>query len=461
MSVVAAAQRLYRSNSAPFHAPGPRGNFLSGSTIAFQKDPIAFLSGVADEYGPVAKFRVLTDDWYLLTAPEDVYQVLVRQASRFHKPRLNKRLFSDFMGNGLVSSDGEHWKRQHKMVLPGFHRRRIDSFGDLMVSLTSEALDAWEQGDVVDINRELTDLTLRIIIRTMFGAEVGDGGQRIRDAMAELNAVLVDYINLPIPVPLWWPSKKNKRKVRAIRDVEDVLFEIVNERRASGEDKGDLLSMMLQMRDDEEKGMSDKDLRDEGMTLFFAGHETASHSMTWIWHLLAEHPDAAEKVAVEIDTVLGDEPMTMASLKELPYLEMVVKEGMRLYGAAWMFMREPVEDVSLPNVRIPAGAQVAICPHILHRRPNLFEDPEAFRPERFTKENEAKIPMGAYVPFSMGPRVCLGKTFAMAEMRLILGTILRRFRPVSPPGFVPKPVAQISLHPAEGMLNVVERRGSR
>jgi cytochrome P450 len=441
-----------------FDAPGPRELPLIGSTLNFQKDPIAFLQNVADEHGTVAKFRVLSDSWYLLTDPEDVYEVLVKQAASFHKPRVNKKLFKDFMGNGLVSSDGSHWKRQHKMVLPGFHRRRIESFGELMVEFTEDLVSEWDEGSCVDMNQALTDLTLRIIVRTMFGVEVGGKTEKVRNAMEVVNEVLVDYINLPIPVPMWWPSKKNRRKVKAIKDVEAVLFEIVNARRASGEDKGDLLSMMLMAKDENERPMSDKELRDEGMTLFFAGHETASHSMTWLWHLLAQHPDVADKVADEIQTVLGDAPLTIPALKELPYLEMVVKEGMRLFGAAWMFMREPIEDVTLPNVMIPKGSFVAICPHILHRRPAIFDNPEEFRPERFTKENESKIPLGGYVPFSMGPRVCLGKTFAMLEMRLILGTLLRRVRPKLLDGFVPKQQAQISLHPANGMLNSVAFR---
>jgi cytochrome P450 len=433
---------------------------LWGNTVQFQPDPIGFMKRAAQEHGQVVKFRVLLDHWYLLTDPDHVYEVLVKNSAKYHKPRINKQLFRDFMGNGLVSSDGAHHARQHKMIKPGFHRRRIDGYCEIMVRYTQEMVAQWTAGETVDIGDELTTLTLKIIAKTMFGADISDSTDTIGKAMCTVNEVLVDYVNMPLPLPTWWPSKKNRRKWNAIRDVENILVNIVEERRKTGDDGGDLLSMMVFAEDEAGQKMSEKELRDEGMTLFFAGHETASHTMTWIWWLIAEHPPVLAKLQAELDTVLEGRAPTAGDLRQLPYLEMVIKEGLRLFGAAWTFMREPTEDVQLGEFRIPKGAYLVISPHILHRQPALFPDPERFDPERFSSQNAKGMHPGAYVPFSTGPRVCLGKSFAMTEMRLILATILQRVNPTLPPGFEPIQQAQISLHSANGMPNIVHFRES-
>lgn len=453
--------RLKHWSEPRFAAPGPKEHPLFGSTLEFQPDPRGFLLRMADTYGDVVRFRVLLDAWYLVNDPAIVHEVTVRQAEKFHKPRVNKQLFKPFMGNGLVSSDGEHWKKQHKLVMPAFHKKRIDKYGDVVTDMTQDMLGQWTSGATVDMNEELTTLTLKIIVQCLFGADVSRDADKIRNAMEVVNEALVAYVNLPIPLPRWFPTSGNQRKVRAIQDVEEVLFDIVDERQRTGEDRGDLLSMMIQARDEAGNRMSRQELRDEGMTLFFAGHETASHTMTWIWYLLATHPEVVARAQQELADVVGDRAPRLQDLPQLPYLEMIVKEGLRLYGAAWTFMREPVEDVELCGQWFPKESFIVISPHVLHRRAHIYDNPLEFHPERFSKENERKIPKGGYVPFAAGSRVCIGKTFALIEMRLIIGALLQRVTPELPVGFEPVPQAQISLHPANGMPNIVRESSRR
>jgi cytochrome P450 len=445
-------------SASPNRVPGPKGSPIVGSTLEFQRAPLDFCLRQKARFGDLVRFSVAFQDWYLLSDPSEIHRVLVTDAARFLKPKLAKRLWRPFIGEGLLASDGLRWKRQHKLVLPGFHRARIESYASTMVDLARRATEAWRPAERRDFANDMSDLTLAIVSKTLFDVDVDGDARRVGLAIEAIQDALVAHINNPVPIPVWWPSETNKRKVRALGDVREVVKKFIDDRRASGRDHGDLLSMLVFAEDEGGARMSDAELHDEAMTLFFAGHETTSMALTWTWYLLACHPQIEERLYVEIHGAVGDRPITVGDLGRLPYLEMVVKESMRMFPSVWSYMREPISDYRIGDAVLPGGSLVFICVYAVHHDARHFSNPEAFRPERFEKENERQIPRGAYVPFAAGPRVCLGKSFAMMEARLVLATLLQRVRPRILRGWQMELLPQISLRPKGGLPVEVELR---
>jgi len=441
----------------PREVPRIPGQFVLGSAKAFHANSLEFIRKAQALHGDVVHFKVAMFDWYSVAHPDDAYDITVTRAALFNKPKINKRIFREFLGNGVLSSDGDYWKAQHKLMQPAFHKQRIDAYGQVMVQYTQDLLDEWQQGESRDFRTDMTALTLRIVGKTLFNRDVKAGAKTVGDAMNDINEVLCAHINLPVPVPRWWPSAANRRKLKAIGDIEGIIRGIVAERRASEADEGDLMSTLVHGQYEDGTRMNDTQIRDEAMTLFFAGHETTAHALTWMWYILAHHPDVVEKVKDELGRVLQGRTPSVNDLPQLTYLDMVVKESMRLWPSVWTFMREPIEDVVVGGFRIPKGAQIMISPGLMQRDPRFFESPMEFRPERFTKENEKRLHRGAYMPFGAGPRICQGKAFALMEARLILACLLQRSVPRIPAGFVPTPVPQLSQYPKEGMPFVVEK----
>jgi cytochrome P450 len=437
--------------------PGPRAGLpVIGQTLVFQKQPLEFCLKNKAEYGDLVKFRVGIDDWHLLSDPKHVHRVLVTEAAKFEKPALAKRLWRPFLGNGLVSSDGEFWKRQHKLILPGFHKKRVDSYGEVMVAQTEQMIRGFSPGERRDVCNDFTDLTLAIVAKTLFDADVGGRARHVGRVMDVINHVLVDHINMPIDLPRWWPSESNRRKVAALDEFRSIVAEIIEQRRASGEDRGDLLSTLVFARDEAGKRMTDSEIHDEAVTLFFAGHETTSIALTYMWYLMATHPDVQDRLRAEIRTQVGDRALTVADLPKLGYLDMVVKESLRILPPVWSYMRAPTVDFPIGDYTVPKNDIIFICPFILQRDPRNFPDPEVFRPERFAPGEDAKIPQGAYVPFAAGPRVCLGKSFALMEARLILGTLVQHCRLSVPKDYDLVFYPRLSLRPKHGMPADIE-----
>ncbi len=446
-------------------APGPNGKFLIGSTLDFQKAPLQFCLDMAEQYGDICKFKVGLDTWHLVNNAEFIHDVTVKKANIFHKPRLAKRLWKPFLGDGVLSLDGNAWKRLSRMIKPGFHKKRIDAYGEIMVQHTLDMLETWQNGRREDICVDMTAVTLRIVAKTLFDADVTGGDTDIvGSSMHTLQECMVEHINMPLPVPKWWPGATNKRKLKAIADIENIVQGIIDERRASKQDRGDLLSMMVFAQDEEGKGMNNTELRDQAMTLIFAGHETTAMALAWMSYLMGQHKDVVQKMRDEIHAAVGEGRLTVADLPKLPYLEMVVKESMRILPSVWAFMREPTEDVQMGDYVIPKGDQVLVSPYVIHHNPKYFDNPDEFRPERFTTENERKLPKGAYVPFAAGARVCLGKAFAMMEARLILGTMIQHVDFEVAEDFELDFLAQLSLSPRGGLpmnINFVKELPSK
>ncbi len=439
-------------------APGPKGHWLLGSTVPFRENPIAFCEQAQAEHGDVVHFRVGFMDWFLLCHPDHIYDVLQGRHEKFWKAKLNKRIFGKFLGNGILSADGETWKHNQKMVRPGFHKERIDAYARSMVSLTEGLIDGFEEGEQTDMFHHMTELTLAIVAKCLFDADVRGDARDVGEYMVTINDVLVEHIHAPIPVPRWWPTSANRRKVKAIDDMRGVIRRIIAERRASGEDRGDLLSMLVFAEDEDGHGLPPQQLEDEAMTLFFAGHETTALTLTWLWYLVADHPRVLGKLRAELDAVLGDRAPGLDDLRHLAYLDQVIKEGMRILPSVWTFMRMPVEDLEVGGFPMRRGDNLFISPFITHRDPRWYPDPLAFKPERWTKAFIKDLPKGAYIPFSMGPRVCLGKQFALMEARLILARLVQRLEPNVPADYVLGLNPQLALRPVHGMPTTVRFR---
>lgn len=448
----------------------PGGGLIAGHTMVFQEQPLDFTiaaAKAAEAHGDVACWRVGPYRWWLLNRPDLIWSVLVTEASKFHKPKLVKRLWRHFLGWGLLSLEDDEWKRHHRMVRPAFMKERIEAYAKTMVAYTNDMVAQWlsqppAPGEMME---EMTALTLRIVAQTLFAADVQGEAKRVGECMIVISDRLVEHINMPLPIPKWWPSKGNRAKHQAIVDMERVVLDVIADRRRTGEDHGDLLSSLVMARDESGGGLTDRELRDEAMTLFFAGHETTALALTWMWYLLAKHPEVTARMRAEIDAVAGPDPIARpldaSDLPSLPYVDQVVKESMRRMTSVWSFMRAPArEPWPIPGTPyvIPTGDIIFISPYVTQNDARWFPDPERFDPDRFAPGAESKIPKGAYIPFAAGPRMCLGKNFAMMEARLVLATMVRHVDPTVPEGYEPELLPQLALRAANGVpFSVVPR----
>ncbi len=443
--------------------PGPKGNFFLGSMTEYTRsDKLEYLTKLRDDYGDVVRMRFGPFPVYMLYHPDDVHDVLVKQAAKFYKPRLTKTIFRRFLGNGLIVSDGDFWKRQRKLAQPAFHARRIEAYAQTMVEYTQKLISGWRDGEARDADQEMMKLTLGIVAKTLFDADVSGDAEEIGAAMTVIQEIANQQFNslLP-PMPEWLPTPTNRREQQAVEALDRVIERVISERRASGEDKGDLLSMLLLAEDENGERMTDAQVRNEAMTLFLAGHETTSNALTWTWYLLSEHPEVEAKLHDELAIVLGGRAPTLADLGQLKYTEMVVKESMRLYPPAWGFSREPLEDVEIGGYTLEKGKPVFIIPYIQHRDARWFSEPERFLPERWGEGLEDNLPKYAYIPFGGGPRVCIGNSFAMMEARLLLATIAQQYRLAVKPGYKVVPEPLITLRVKGGLPVTLHKRAER
>jgi len=437
--------------------PGPKGHFLAGNLRAFNNDTLAFLVDMR-RYGGLTTFWFGPFPAYAVNAPETIHQVLVEQASKFYKSRMTREVMYPLVGNGLFTSDGEFWKGQRKLIQPVFHAKRIADYADLMVQFADEMVNGWQNGQTRDIDHDMTGLTMRIIAKALFDATVTSETSEVGQAITRAFHLVERNFRRIVPIPRWMPGKFNREMDEAVRVLDGIIQSFIVERRRTGEDKGDFLSLLLAARNDDNKGMTDKQLRDEAMTLFGAGHETTAVTMMWAWYLLSQNPAAEAKLHAELDTVLGGRPPTLADLANLPYTEMVIKETMRLYPAAWAITRQAVEDATIDGHTIRRGSAVVINIYGMHRDPAVFPNPDAFEPERFAPEKEEALPKYAYIPFGGGPRICIGNAFALMEARLLLATIAQRYHLDLDPSQVVKPERLFSLRSKYGMKMIVKAR---
>jgi cytochrome P450 len=441
-------------------APGPRGFWPVGQVVQFRRDPLALLTRLAREYGDVARFMAATQTVHLLNHPDYIKDVLVTHHARFMKGRALQRA-KRLLGEGLLTSEGDFWRRQRRLAQPAFHRQRVNSYAETMVEYAEQTSARWREGETLDVADEMVRLTLAVVGKTLFDADVESDADEVGAALAEVMS-LFGYLMLPFSELLEkLPLPPRRRFERARARLDRVIYRIIEERRREGRDRGDLLSTLLHAVDEEgdRTGMTDEQLRDEVMTIFLAGHETTANALAWTWYLLSQNPEAEARLHEELDNVLDGRPPTAEDYTRLRYTEMVVAESMRLYPPAWAVGRLALEDHEVGGYHIPRGSLVLVSQYVMHRDPRFWPDPERFDPERFTPEAKSARPQFSYFPFGGGPRRCVGEAFAWMEATLILATLASRWRMRLAPGRAVETRPRITLRPGRGGVPVtLERR---
>ena len=449
------------NSSSPIPAPGPANSRLSLNFISFRRNPLSFLQQLAGQYGDFVAFRMGGQHMFLANHPDYVREVLVTHNSNFIKGRALQRA-KRLLGQGLLTSEGDLHRRQRLLVQPAFHRKRIASYGQVMVEHAERASARWKDGDTFEMGQEMTRLTLGIVSKTLFDADVDSEADEIGEAMTSIlemfNLLMFPFAELIEKLPL--PMVRRYERMRARLDA--TIYRIIDERRRSGEDRGDLLSILLLAQDGEPgtAGMSDTQVRDEALTLFLAGHETTANALTWTWYLLSQHPEVEEKLHAELDEALHERLPAFEDIVRLPYTEMILSESIRLYPPAWAIGRKALSEQQIGNYIVPAGGIVLLSPFVTHRDARFFTQPERFDPERWTPEaKEARHPF-AYFPFGGGPRRCVGEGFAWTEGILVLAALASRWRARLVGGQKIEPKALITLRPKHGIQMKIERRRS-
>jgi cytochrome P450 len=430
---------------------GPLGN----------NDPLAYFTEILRTYGDIVGVKILNFRIFLINHPDMIEDVLVNHPRKFVKGRVlqaNKRVF----GKGLLTSEGDFWLRQRRLAQPAFHRARIAGYASTMVQYAERLIDEWHDGEERDIHAEMMRITLHVVAKTLFDADVEGEAHEIGKSLEQLLLIGANF-RRTIFVPQWLPTPTNRRLEKAISHIERVLYRIIAERRTSGRDAGDLLSMLLAAQDDDGSRMTDQQLRDEAITLFLAGHETTANTLAWTWWLLAQNPAVEAKLHAELDAVLDGRPAALDDLPKLVYTGHVITESLRLYPAAWGIARMAIEEHEIAGYTVPKGAGVSFAQWTVHRDPRWYDAPEEFRPERWEGDLLKRLPRFAYFPFGGGPRQCIGNQFALMEATLILATIAQRYRFRLVAGHPVVPLASITLRPRHGIRAVLEawRGGSK
>jgi cytochrome P450 len=438
--------------------PGPRSRSPFGHGAEFVRDTVGFLRTCARKYGDVVTFRTGPQRTFLLNHPDYIEDVLVTRNHNFIKPFALRRM-NLFLGNGLLSSDGEAWRRRRRLTQPAFHRARIAAYADVMVACAQRRLADWSDQHVRDLHQEMMQVTYEIVGKTLFDAEVGDRAADVREALAitlEHYQKLVSSFWILLPDAI--PTPANLRLRRALHRLDSVIYRVIDERRATRADHGDLLSMLLQAQDEDGSRLSPRQVRDEVMTLMFAGHDTTALTLTWCWYLLAQNPGVESKLHAELARVLGGRPPTVGDVPELRYTAMVVSEVLRLYPPAWGIARETVQNCEIGGYRVPKGSIVLMSQAVMHRDARYFQDPDSFMPERWADDLAKQLPKYAYFPFGGGQRLCIGNAFALLEAALLIATIAQAYRFTLAADYRVEPHAALTLRPRFGMKMVLHKR---
>lgn len=439
-------------------APGPKGNLVLGVMRDFTRDMFGFIER-SRAFGDVVSMRFLYLTAYFLYHPNEIEYVVSTNAKNFIKSR-NQRspLFTRLVGNGLLTSEGEFWKRQRRLAQPAFHRHRINAYAETMVEQTQRTISTWQPGEERDIHRDMMRLTLEVVVKTLFNANVSADADNVGLVLSRIVKPFSEQATIKWILDNRLPTSTHRTFNRDAREIDGVVYRIIDERRRSGKDEGDLLSMLLGARDEDGSHMSDEQLRDEVMTIFLAGHETTALTLSWAWYLLAQNAAAEKKFHAELDDVLGDRLPTMEDMARLTYTEKIAKESMRLYPPAFGLGREALKECEIGGYRVPKGTQIFMFQWVTHRDARFFPEPEAFLPERWTEDFTNNLPKYAYFPFGGGPRLCIGNYFAMMEIVLLLATMGQRFRFRLANDHPVELLPAMSLRPKDGIRVVPEKR---
>lgn len=449
-------------------APGPHGGWAHGSLQELNRDPLGTLLSAAAEYGDVVRFRVGPKlahlVIHLIRHPDHIHHVLQQNAANYPKS-FTYRAIQEMVGNGLVTSDGELWKRQRRLIQPMFLREQVALFAAPMNQACADLAARWHalarQQDDIDISAEMLALTLDIVGRALFSSDLGERAPEVQPALKIMLEEALARTQSPLAllprVMEHLPGLADERWKAAMATMDELVNALVAERRAAAEQPADMLGMLLAARDDDGSAMTDEQVHDELMTFLVAGHETTASALSWSWYLLAEHLDAAAEMRRELAAVLGDREPTAADIPNLPFTSAVVHEALRLFPPGWTIERDAIADDEIGGYRIPAGTTVMLSPWVSHRDPNFWEDPEQFRPQRFLPENAESLHTKPYFPFGAGQRKCVGSDFAIFEATLVIANLARQFEVVVPPGTQVEAEPTITLRPRNGIAAWVRR----
>ena len=443
--------------------PGPPGHPVLGHLLAAWNDPFHLITEARRVHGQTVGLRFGPLRYVVVHREDDIRHVLITNRDNYPKS-MNYRGLKLVLGEGLVTSEGETWKRQRKLAQPAFHHQSLVSFVDEMARCTAEMLERWDArsaGEPFDAHEEMMRVTFRIVGRTLCSVDLDDVAGEMGPAISTALHFAEDYAERPVRIPLWVPTPRNLEFKRALDKLDGLILGIVEQRRKSGEKKGDLLDMLMAATGEADgEGMSDRQLRDELMTLIMAGHETTAVALSWAWYLLSLHPDVARNVQREAREVLGDRPATFRDLGDLRYAGRVIDETMRLYPPVWIFERQAKAADAIGGYRVPKKTVVGVSPFSLHRDPAHWDNPEGFDPDRFLPHRSEGRSKYAYMPFGGGPRVCIGNHFALMEAKLILAMTAARYRLDLVPGHRIVMEPSITLRPKHGVHVVARRHGA-
>jgi cytochrome P450 len=408
-------------------------------------------------YGPFVQTR-LPLELYFVADPACIEEILVRKADAFRKDRTS-RLLSRVVGNGLLVNEGDSWRRQRRLLQPAFHHRQLQSYAAVMTGEIARAAGGWRPGQVRNVHEDMMAVTLNIVAETLFGADLSADAGHIGQIISELMEQFGRIVGLAarFQPPAWVPTPTNRQFRASAHKVDQVILGIIDARRGKqsrqpeGESEDDLLSLLIRARDEDGASMTDAQVRDEAVTLFLAGHETTALALTYSLYLLASHPECQARLAEEVGRVLGGRAPGLADLESLAYTDAVVLEAMRLYPPAWVMARQALIDVEVGGFHFRKGAEFVMSPWVLHRDPRNFDDPEAFKPERWQGDFAQRLSRFAYFPFGGGPRVCIGNRFAMMEAKLVLAAAIQRFRFEVAPQTELTLLPSVTLRPRHGL----------
>lgn len=442
-------------------APGPRGlaslrtiySFLSSTGL-----PLSYLQSVKDQYGDIVHLNVAGRSIYTINHPDLIQEILVKRVQEFHKLEAGSKkptALGLFLGKGILTADYDEWKPQRKLIQPLMHAKHIQSYADTMTQFAEQLIAQWQTGGKCDIHHDMTQVTMWIIADTMFGTTL-EAGDRLKHTTDLAQGIAVKGLTKSLPIP--GEAKRTEAKVREINADLDQLVQRLMADRPEVSDRADLLTLLMNTKDEDGQPVGYDFIRNNILTLFLAGHETTANSLTWTFYYLARNPHIADKMYAEIDSVLGGRAARLADLPNLPYTLMVLKEAMRIEPVVSVVPRVILEDVTIGGYTLKANSAVLLPIYVVHHDERWWSEPNTFNPERFTPEEEAKHHKYAYMPFGGGPRVCIGNHFAMMEAHIILATIASRFKLALATQNEAEPIRLITTFPKDGLMMRVEER---
>lgn len=446
------------NESLNISAKSTKGSFFVGSALVFRNDPLNFLINTAEEFPAFTTFRFAHLPMVYLSHPETIKHVL-QTNNKNYKKGIEYEHLKPVLGEGLLTSEGDFWLRQRRLAQPAFHRDKIAHFSEQMVVCTEGILKGWENKKSVDVHSEMMHLALDIVGKTLLSTNVLDEANEVEKALEISIEESYHRVQALINLPLWLPVPRHLRYNKSRESLNKIVGKIIEGRRNSSQRYNDLLEMLMDVQDEDTgEKMSDKQLRDEVMTIFLAGHETTANALTWGLNLLAQNPEVEKKYFEEIDRVLGNRTPGLEDLRNLPYLTQIIHEVLRLYPPAWILGRTAIADDIIEGQKVKKGDNIIISPYQMHRSKDFWENPNEFNPDRFTPEKMKDMHKFLYFPFGGGPRFCIGNNFALMEMQLIFAMIGQKYKLNLEPGFVVEPDPLITLRPKFGMkMNLSSR----